>query len=219
MEETRRQLIETGRKLYERGWIVATEGNLSCRIGPNRFLVTASGVCKGEMGEEDLVLVDENGLVLQGDRKPSTEIAMHLEVYRQRPDVQAVVHAHPPYVLALSLTGLNLDRPYLPESVLVLGKVPFVSYARPSTGQVPESIRPFIRQTDVLVLHRHGSLTVGKSLQEAFWKLEYLEHTAHIVWLARQVGHPNPMPIHEVWEVLKLRKSVYGLDFPIRDFD
>ncbi len=209
MEQVKQELIETGRKMYARGWIVAAEGNLSCRIAPDRILATASGVCKGEMGEDDLVLIDSNGLVLEGNRKPSTEIAMHLEVYRERPEVQAVVHAHPPYVLALSLTGINLDRPYLPESVLVLGKVPFVPYARPSTQQVAESIRPFIHQTDVLVLHRHGSLTVGKSLTGAFRKLEYLEHTAYVVWLARQVGHPNPMPAEEVREVLKLRKSVY----------
>jgi len=218
MKKIKKQMIETGRKLYQKGLIVATEGNLSFRLNEDQILTTASGVCKGELTPEDIVLINPAGELLEGKKTPSTEIKMHLEVYRQRSDVQAVLHAHPPYVVALTLAGISLDRPYLPESVLMLGAVPLVPYARPSTQQVPESIRAYLKRTDTLILERHGSLTMGKTLEEAFYKLETLEHTARIIWLARQVGQVSAMASVEVREILKLRQSVYGLDFPVIPF-
>jgi L-fuculose-phosphate aldolase len=142
-----------------------------------------------------------------------------LAVYRERPDVQAVIHAHPPVAVSLTLAGISLDQPFLPESVLLLGRIPTAEYARPSTNQVPTSIKEFIRRTDVLLLARHGSIAVGKNLKEAFQKLEILENTARIVWLAKQVGNPLPITEEEVKEIQKLRKTVYGLDYPIIPFD
>ncbi len=215
MESILQELIQIGKKMYEKQYIVATEGNLSCRIDQDQILTTASGACKGELSEDDLVFVDMDGRPVRGNRKPSTEIAMHLEVYRQREDVKAVVHAHPPYTLALVLSGVRLDQPFLPESALILGAVPVIPYARPSTMEVPESIRPFINKTDVMVLDRHGSLTVGKSLREAFYKLEFLEHDSKILWLARQSGPVSPMDTAETGELMKLREKVYGLASPI----
>ncbi len=214
----RKQLIETGKKMYQRGLIIATEGNISCRQKDGTILATASGVCKGEMQEADVVRIDTAGRVLAGDRLPSTEIKMHLEVYRQRPDVGAVVHAHPPYVVALSLIGFGWKKAYMPESAIMLGAVPVAPYARPSTGQVPESIREPIRQSDIVILERHGSLTVGQTLEEAYQKLEILEHTARVIWLALQVGQPEPLPPEEIEALMKLRETVYGLKYPIIHF-
>lgn len=218
IENTRRQMVETGRQMYQRGFIMAAEGNLSSRIEDERILTTVSGVCKGELSPDDFVLVDLEGRVIDGDRPPSTELKMHLEVYRQRRDVRAVIHAHPAHVVSLTLVGESFDRAYLPESALLLGAVPVAPYARPSTGQVPESIRPFVRKSDIIVLERHGSLTVGKTFEDAFRKLEVLEHTARIIWLSRQVGEPAPLPAGEIEELMRLRRSVYGLDYPILPF-
>ena len=144
---------------------------------------------------------------------------MHLGVYRQRPDVKAVVHAHPPYAISLSLAGIALDKPYTPESVLLLGAVPTAAYGRPSTSQVAESIQEYLKKTDIILLERHGSLTVGSTLQEAFEKLEILENTARIVWLARQSGIIKPLPLKEAKEIFALRKEVYGLRYPVIPFE
>lgn len=218
MKSAEKKLIETGRKLYRKGLIAATEGNLSYKLSENQILTTRSGVCKGALKPEDLLIVDLEGQTQNSTKHPSTEIEMHLEVYRRRPDVRAIVHAHPPYVISLSLAGISLDKPYLPESVLLLGAVPTAKYGRPSTEQVPASIRPFIEKTDILILDRHGSLTIGKSFTEAFYKLEILENTAKIIWLATQIGSLQGMDKREVSEIMKLRKRVYGLEFPIMPY-
>ncbi|GAB4364391.1 MAG: class II aldolase/adducin family protein [Calditrichia bacterium] len=218
MNQIQQQIIEIGRKIYEKGFIVAAEGNISHRLADDRILTTRRGVCKGELTPTDLVVVDLEGNPVEEGPLPSTEIGLHLEVYRNRPDIQAVLHAHPPYVISLTLAGFSLDQPYLPESALVLGRVPTAPYGRPSTQQVAESIRPFIRKTDVILLQRHGSLTVGKTLSEAFYKLEILEHTAKVVWLARQLRHFLPLDRIEVQELMKLRETVYGLTYPIIPF-
>ncbi|MEJ2635397.1 MAG: class II aldolase/adducin family protein [Calditrichia bacterium] len=219
MDKIKNEIIKIGKKLYENGFIVATEGNISFRLDENRILITASGLGKGEMTAEDLVEADLDGNPLQSGKQPSTEIRMHTRVYRERPDVSAVVHAHPPHVVSLSLAGIELDQPYLAESALLLGSVPTAPYGRPSTQQVPDSILPFIKNTDVIILSRHGSLTIGKSLTEAYYKLEILEHTAKIVWLARQAGELHPLNKSEISELMALREKVYGLTYPIIPFE
>ncbi len=212
------EMIRIGRRMYRRGYIVAAEGNLSLRASTEEILVTASGVCKGELTAADIIALDTKGKIIAGDKRVSTEVAMHLEVYRQRPEVQAAIHAHPPYCIALMISGYSLDKPLLPEHVVLLGKVPKVPYARPSTGQVPRSIIPWIRRTDVLLLDRHGSLTVGSSLAEAFLKLEVLEHAAKVYWAALQVGAVRELPREEVRELLRLRQSTYGIRWPVIPF-
>ena len=219
IQNTRKELIRLGRLLYQRQYIVASEGNLSCRIDSKNILITRSGVCKGELTPNDLIKVSLEKRTASGKQKPSTEIQMHLGVYRQRPDVKAVVHAHPPYAISLSLAGIALDKPYTPESVLLLGAVPTAAYGRPSTSQVAESIQEYLKKTDIILLERHGSLTVGSTLQEAFEKLEILENTARIVWLARQSGIIKPLPLKEAKEIFALRKEVYGLRYPVIPFE
>jgi L-fuculose-phosphate aldolase len=219
IQNTKKELIRLGRLLYQRWYIVASQGNLSCRINSKNILITRSGVCKGKITPADLLKVSLDKRTSYGKQKPSTEIAMHLEVYQQRPDVKAVIHAHPPYAISLSLAGIGLNKPYTPESVLLLGAVPTAAYGRPSTRQVAESIQEYLKKTDIILLERHGSLTVGNTLEEAFNKLETLENTAKIVWLARQSGTIEPLPLKEAKEIFTLRKEVYGLTYPVIPFE
>ena len=213
------EMINIGKRLYERQFIIATEGNFTFRIDKDRILATPSGLCKGELRTDDLVLINSNGKHLSGKNKVSSEIALHLEVYKQREDVKACIHAHPPNCIALMLAGKKLDKPILPESIILLGKVPTASYAMPSTNQVPESIRPFINKTDCILLDRHGSLTVGGSLKEAYQKLELLEHTAKCYLDALTVGEVREFSKSDIDALMKLREKTYQLKNPIIPFD
>ncbi|OGB62156.1 MAG: hypothetical protein A2Y94_08520 [Caldithrix sp. RBG_13_44_9] len=219
IQSAKKELLRIGTLLYQRQYIVASEGNLSCRIDSKNILITRSGVCKGELTPDDLIKISLEKRASTGKQRPSTEMRMHLEVYRQRPEVNAVIHAHPPYAISLSLAGISLEKPYTPESVLLLGAVPTAAYGRPSTSQVAESIQEYLKRTDIILLERHGSLTVGKTLPEAFNKLEVLENTAKIVWLARQSGIIKPLPLKEAKELFALRREVYGLEYPVIPFD
>lgn len=213
------EMIATGKRLYDRQLIVATEGNFALRIDDYRIMATPSGLCKGLLKSDDLVLINSDGKHLSGKHNVSTEIALHLEVFKQRPDIKACIHAHPPNCIALMLSGRKLDKPLLPESVLLLGKVPTAPYARPSTGLVPDSIRPYIQKTDCLLLDRHGSLTVGKSLNEAYHKLELMEHTAKCYIAALGVGEVAELTREEVDALMELREKTYRLSHPIIPFD
>jgi L-fuculose-phosphate aldolase len=215
MDTTQIEMIEIGKLLYQKNYIAGTEGNMSIRISEDRILTTKSGVCKGNLCSEDLVLVNHAGETVDGNDQPSTEFKMHLEVYKNRPETKAIIHAHPTFAISLSLAGLNFEKQYLPESVIMLGKVPVAKYARPSTSQVPKSIKPFLEKTDIIILDRHGSLTFGPTLKEAFYKTEILEKTAKIIWLSSRVGPLIPLDPLEIKELLKLRSEVYGLDSPI----
>ena len=216
--EQRTQLITTGQKMYQRELVVATEGNLSLRLDEARILATPSGLCKGEMALSDPVVIDLQGNHLEGERRASSEILMHLEVYRQRPEVRAVVHAHPPSCIALMLAGKGLDRPILAESVILLGKIPTAPYARPSTPEVAASIRPFIRQTDCLLLDHHGSLTAGASLSEAYHKLELMEQVAKSYLAALQLGPVRELDPEEVEKLNFMRENTYGIKWPVIPF-
>lgn len=213
-----KEMVAIGKRLYENGLIIATEGNFSVRLDAQQILATPRGLCKGDLSTDDMVLVNISGKHLSGKRQVSTEIALHLEVYRQRQDVKACIHAHPPNCIALMLAGKQLDRPLLPEGVVLLGKVPTVPYARPSTQQVPQAIKPFIQQTDCLLLDRHGSLTVGGSLNEAYHKLELMEHTAAVYLKALTVGNVLELSREEVEALMALRERTYGLRHPIIPF-
>ncbi len=202
-------IVEVGQLMYQKGYIVGTEGNISVRLDENRILATPSGFCKGLLTENDLVIIDREGTVLVGSQRVSSEIKLHLAVYDERPDVRAVVHAHPPYCLACMLAGLPFDRPIMAETVVFMGKVPIAPYARPSTAGVGDSIRPWIQQTDFVLLEHHGSVTVGPDVWDAFFKLEMLENTARIYYLAAAAGKVKELPEAEQRALLKLRHTTY----------
>jgi L-fuculose-phosphate aldolase len=210
--ELRQEMIRVGRLLWERKYVAATDGNLSARLASDRLLVTASGVSKGFLSDEDLVVMRLDGELLASYRgrgqQPSSEIAMHLEVYRQRPDVNAVVHAHPPLATAFSIAGLSLARCVIPEVIVTLGGIPTADYATPGTPEVSESIRQAVRDYDAIVLAHHGSLTVGSTLWEAYLRLEKVEHCAEITLAAQQLGRVNILSPQAVEKLVQKRREL-----------
>ena len=190
MEESkaRQEIIEVCQRLYRKEYVTAYDGNVSIRLGPNRFLVTPSGFCKGDLTENDLIICNKHGEKLQGDHRITSEFPMHLKAYQLRDDINAVVHAHPPLATSLSLAGISLARCILPEVILSLGSIPTTSYATPTTPEGADVITELIPHYDAIILDRHGSLTVGKTAMAAYYKLEKIEHTAKITITARQLG-------------------------------
>jgi L-fuculose-phosphate aldolase len=180
----RAEAVDVCRRLEARGLVAAMDGNVSCRVGETSILVTPSGKPKGELRPFDLLLVDHHGRVLAGEGKPSSELRMHLLVYRERPDVSAIVHAHPSMLTAMTLAGIPFLSDALPEVRLTIGHVPTAPYATPTTDEVPASIAPFVKGHQAILLERHGSLTLGKTMKEACYRLEKLEHAAHTLYYA-----------------------------------
>ncbi|MBN2360129.1 MAG: class II aldolase/adducin family protein [Deltaproteobacteria bacterium] len=203
----RDDIVRVMRRVWERGLLAAGDGNASVRLGPRRIAITPSGVLKAQLQPEQIVTIDERGRLLEGKVQPTSEIAMHLAVYRVRPDVQAVLHAHPPTAIALSLAGISLAQCILPEVVVALGAIPTATYATPGTLDVPASIEELIRGHNAVLLERHGTLTCGDDLEQAYGRLEVVEHTARITHLARQLGPIAPLTPDEVQRVQRAAES------------
>ncbi len=199
-------ILECGQICYARRLMTSNDGNISVRVDEGRVLITPAGLCKGRMDADDLLLVDLDGNVLasSNDRRPSSETPMHLEVYKLRPDVRAVIHAHPIFATALTVVGLDFPDDVLPEVALTLGRVPVSAYATPSSHEDADVIRPLIRDHDALLLRQHGSLTVGKNLDEALIHLERVEHVAEVFYRARQLGQVTRIPPEELRKLRKL---------------
>ena len=205
-QEEREAVCRVGRLLYDRGYVAANDGNISVKVAENRLLITPSGVSKGRMTPEMLLVTDMDGTVIEGDRHPTSEGKMHLEVYRGRPDANAVVHAHPPVSTAFAVCRRGLETPYLSELVAGLGQVPCTtSFAMLSTEEVPESVRPYLADHNALLLANHGALAWGGDLWEAFDRLETVEHTAKIVLNAQLLGGGVPLTEEEVKRLQGLR--------------
>lgn len=206
--DARQAICDYGRRLWQRGMVAANDGNLSVRIGDDRLLATPTGVSKGFMEPADLILCDLDGRVVQGERRPSSELKMHLEVYRLRSDAQAVVHAHPPYATAFALAGVALDQCLLPESVLTLGAIPIASYATPSTEEIPASIRDHVPRCDAVLLANHGAVVWADDLLAAYYRMETLEHAAAITHHARALGGPQPLTAEQVAKLEQVRREM-----------
>ncbi len=201
--ELKREIVQVCRMLHRKNYLAATDGNVSVRLG-DRVLTTPSGVHKGMMEADQIITVDLEGRLLAGEGRPTSEIRMHLLAYELRPEVGAVVHAHLPYATACTLAGISLMEPILPEVVITLGGIPTAAYATPGSDEVPESIREFIKDYDAILLSRHGALTVGEDVTEAYNKMEKLEHTARVVLAARLQGVVAPLPEAEVEKLRKI---------------
>lgn len=198
-DDAREAVCDIGRRLWQRAMVAANDGNISVRLGPDRFLCTPTGMSKGHLQCEDLPVVDRNGQVLDGSgRRPSSEILMHLRVYAVDPDADAVVHAHPMYSTVWAIKGEGLYGAMMPETVVAMPEVPLASYATPSTSAVPDSIEPFILSHRACLLEHHGALTWGSDLQEAYLAMERLEYTAQLTYLLRQIGAERQLPASEV---------------------
>jgi L-fuculose-phosphate aldolase len=202
-QQLKQEIVCICRMLHRKNYLAATDGNVSVRLG-DRLFTTPSGVHKGLMEADQVLTVDLEGNVVAGDGKPTSEIRMHLLAYELRPDVMAVVHAHLPYATACTLAGIDLLEPILPEVVITLGGVPTAPYATPGTEEVPESIRQFIQEYDAILLSRHGAMTVGRDVRDAYNKMEKLEHTARVVLAARLQGQLEPLPPAEVEKLRRI---------------
>jgi L-fuculose-phosphate aldolase len=208
MEESdaRKLIIEVGKLLYDRSYVVSSDGNLSIRVGEDRVLATPTMTCKGRMTEDDLAITDMNGKALS-DKRASSELAMHLLIYKMRPDILAVCHAHPPHGTAFAVAGLAIDAPILSEVILTLGCVPLTEYGTPSTDELTEAMKPFVPNHNALLMANHGAVAYGADLWQAFDRLETLEHTAKIAILARALGGANDLPKDAISKLINIREK------------
>lgn len=209
--DLKKEIIEIGRRLWQRGYVASNDGNISVCLEDKTILTTPTGVSKGFMTEEMILHLDMDGNVLHDFQRylPSSEVKMHIKVYRERDDVRAVVHAHPPYATAFAVAGIPLDKHILPEAVLTLGVVPIAPYGTPSTDEIPESIRPYVRDSDVILLANHGALTLGVDLMTAYFRMETLEHTASILYKAMLLGQVREIPLPEIKKLMEIRKQLH----------
>lgn len=205
-EAERALMCAVGKLLYDRGYVAANDGNLSMKTAPDRLLVTPSGVSKGRLTPDMLLVTDLEGNVLEGNRHPSSETKMHLAVYRGRPDVGAVVHAHPPVSTAFAVCRRGMETPYLSELVTGLVAVPCTpSFAMLSTDEVPRSVEPYLADHCAVLLANHGALTWGEDLWEAFDRMETVEHTAKILLNAQMLGDPVALTQEETAELRSMQ--------------
>jgi L-fuculose-phosphate aldolase len=212
-KDLRDAIVEVGRRLYARGYTASNDGNISVRLDRGRLLMTPKSVCKGFMSPDMMCITDLDGRKLAGERDPSSEMQMHLEVYRQRPDANAVVHAHPPIATGFAVAGIPLDRAVLAEVVTTLGSVPIAEYATPSTKELPEAVRKYVKAHDGMLLANHGALTLGTDLFSAYYKMETIEHFAKISLVARLLGGERLLSRQEVERLQGLR-GMYGIAAP-----
>ncbi|MFT7620107.1 MAG: L-fuculose-phosphate aldolase [Planctomycetota bacterium] len=201
------EIVASAHKMYEREFIAATDGNISVRIGENEILITRSGICKGEMTVDDVITIDFECNVIGGSGRPSSESMMHIAIYEEREDITSIVHGHPPTAVAFTVAGKSLAQCVIPEVVLTMGSVPTLPYTTPTTSDVPDSVRRVIRYADALMLERHGAVCVGTTVKDAYFKLEKLEHAAHITMMAHQLGRVQTLPPDEVKRLLSLRSK------------
>ena len=215
-QHLRREIVRVGKLMYDKGLIVATDGNVSARLDANRILATPSGLCKGFMEPEQLIVVDLDGNRIgptnpaNRSLKPTTEMLMHLEAYRRRPDIGGVVHAHPPTTVALSIAGVDLAQCMIPEAIVTLGVIPTTQYATPSSEENVRAIRELIAGHDAIVLQRHGTLTVGRDPFDAFLKAETVEQMSRVVFMTRLLGASPALDPAEV-EKLIAQRGALGL--------
>jgi len=206
--QLRADIVEVGRRIWIRGFVAANDGNISVRLGPDEYLTTPTGVSKGFLTSEMIVKVNGEGRVLAGALKPSSELKMHLDVYRRRPDVMAVVHAHPPVSTAFAVCGQALTKHVLPEVILTLGEIPLVEYGTPSTDEVPRAVRKYLANHDAFLLANHGALTLGTDVYKAYYKMETMEHFAQIMLAARQLGGERELSSEQVAKLRALRTKM-----------
>ncbi|MGH9883603.1 MAG: class II aldolase/adducin family protein [Pyrinomonadaceae bacterium] len=205
-QTARKQIVQIGRLMYERSYVVSSDGNISVRLDDGRIVATPTMTCKGRMPEECLAVTDINGKPLT-ERKPSSELAMHLLIYRERPDVKAVCHAHPPHGTAFAVAGLAIDQPILSEVILTLGCVPLASYGTPSTDELTEAMQPLVKYHNALLMANHGAVAYGSDLWQAFDRLETLEHTARIAILSRILGGSRNLPADAIEKLINVREA------------
>jgi len=204
----RRAICEIGKLCYSRFYIVGADGNISCRLGDGTILITPAGAMKGFLEPQHLAHIDMRGAVVDAGPSASTERGIHITCYEERPEMKAVVHAHPPHAVAMTIAGIDLQAPFIPEIIVTIGGIPTANFGTPGTPELAESIRKIVKCSDTVVMTNHGSVTLGTNLLDAYKKLDMVEHTAKILWLAHTVGHAKPLPPEYVAKLLATREAL-----------
>jgi L-fuculose-phosphate aldolase len=204
------QIVDICHRLYEKNLLTATDGNVSARLPNGNILATRSGINKGMVTDQDLVEMTLDGRQVGGKGKPSTELGMHRYIYLHRSDAQAVVHAHPTYATGFAAAGKALDQCLLPEVIVSLGSIPLARYGTPSTPELAESLSPYIASHQAILLMNHGAVTFGATLLDAYFKMEKVEHAAHIAFVATMLGGPQPLPRDQVEKLRGISTQSYG---------
>jgi len=212
-EQIRSDIVEVGRRLHSRAYVASNDGNISVRLSEDCLLTTPKGVSKGFMSPDMIVMTDLSGRKISGDRDPSSELPMHLAVYQNRPEITAVVHAHPPVSTGFAVAGIPLNRAVLAEVVTTLGSIPIADYGTPSTPELADAVSKYIKAHDGLLLANHGALTVAGELFAAYFKMETIEHFARISLSARLLGGERMLSRDEVMRLQDLR-GMYGISSP-----
>lgn len=212
----RNEICAVGRRLYQRGLIAAGDGNISARLPNGTLLITPAGLCKGELRPEDMVVVDMDGALLRAapGRRQSSEQLLHLHAYRRRPEIAAIVHAHPPTAVALTLAGVSMAEPLLPEALLALGPVPTAPYARTGTAEMGAAIDAVVADHDAILLSHHGGLTLAQTPTAAYFLMEQVEHCARIIHAAQLLGPIIRLPPERVEELHTLRRRIKDRSYP-----
>jgi L-fuculose-phosphate aldolase len=216
--ELRQRIVEIGKLMHQKGFVAAGDGNISARLDRERLLITPSGFSKGFIEADQLLIVNLNGEKISPlfgkwrDLKPSSEVRLHLECFRRRADVHAVIHAHPPMTIACTLAGISLARCVLPEVLYDLGTIPTAPYATPASPEGPIAVRDLVKQYDAIILDRHGTVTVGATLWDAYMRLERVEHSAQVTLAAHQVlDKPvEPLPPDAIQKLAAMRQNVFA---------
>lgn len=206
----RKEIVETGRRMYARGYVASNDGNISARVSEDRILITPTGVSKGFFCAEEICLLDMDANVVAGKTKPSSEVYMHLEIYKVRDDVKSISHAHPPYATGFAVAGIPLDNCILPEVVVALGNIPLVEYGTPGTDEFYKSMHSYLPEHDAFLLANHGVVTVGKNILSAYHRMETVEHSAKILFIANQLGGSKVLSKDQVSKLKDLR-SKFGI--------
>lgn len=212
----REEICHVGRRLYQRGLIAGGDGNISARLPDGSLLITPAGLCKGELAPDDLVVIAMDGALLRAapGRRQSSEQLLHLHAYRRRPEVAAIVHAHPPTAVALTLAGVSMAEPLLPEALLALGPVPTAPYARTGTAAMGDAIDAIVGDHDAMLLSHHGGLTLADTPTAAYFLMEQIEHCAKIIHAARALGPVAPLPADRAEELHALRRRIKDRSYP-----
>src|SRR5246127_2162705 len=203
----REHIVRYGRMLHERGFVAATDGNLSVRLSENRILSTPTCMSKGCMRASDLVVVDAEGRLVSGKRNVSSEIGMHLLIYRLRPDVKGIVHAHPPTATGFAAAGVALNQPLVCEVVIGLGSIPLAKYGTPGTPELTDALEPLVPQYDAILMKNHGVVTYGETLDRAYMKMETVEHFAKIALVSHLLGHQQPLNERDLEKLIAARSK------------
>ena len=209
-DQHRQDILAVGKLMYQKGWVAANDGNISVRLDSRRILCTCTGVSKGMMRPADIIVCDPDGNKLKGAGERTTEIAMHLTIYRLRPDVSAIVHAHPPVATGFAVAGRPLDLALLPEVIVSLGCVPLAEYGLPGTSALTDGMLPYIPNYDAILLGNHGSVCYGGDVYKAFFKMETVEHFARVTLVAQLLGGAKVLPRREVCKLFEARGR-YGV--------